>query len=69
MNPIEEILKEIPTPSFSVDKSTIMYRIEGKQSIDFLDRISTNKISDKTKHLGCYIIKHMESIQKFDEIW
>ena len=52
MNPIEEILKEIPTPSFSVDKSTIMYRIEGKQSIDFLDRISTNKISDKTKNIS-----------------
>ena len=50
MNPIEEILNEIPTPSFSVDKSTIMYRIEGKQSIDFLDRISTNKISEKTKN-------------------
>ena len=52
MNPIEEILNEIPTPSFSVDKSTIMYRIEGKQSIDFLDRISTNKISDKTKNIS-----------------
>tara|TARA_B100000953_G_C18028270_1_gene422385 strand:- start:79 stop:948 length:870 start_codon:yes stop_codon:yes gene_type:complete len=52
MNPIEEILKEIPTPSFSVDKSTIMYRIEGKQSIDFLDRISTNKISVKTKNIS-----------------
>ena len=52
MNPIEEILKEIPTPSFSVDKSTIMYRIEGKQSIDFLDRISTNKISEKTKNIS-----------------
>ena len=52
MNPIEEILNEIPTPSFSVDKSTIMYRIEGKQSIDFLDRISTNKISEKTKNIS-----------------
>ncbi len=52
MNPIEEILNEIPTPSFSVDKSTIMYRIEGKQSIDFLDRISTNKISVKTKNIS-----------------
>ena len=52
MNPIEEILKEIPTPSFSVDKSTIMYRIEGKQSIDFLDRISTNKISEETKNIS-----------------
>ena len=29
-----------------------MYRIEGKQSIDFLDRISTNKISDKTKNIS-----------------
>ena len=52
MNFIKEILKEIPTPSFSVDKTTIMYRIEGEQSIDFLDRISTNKISEETKNIS-----------------
>ncbi len=52
MNFIKEILKEIPTPSFSVDKTTIMYRIEGEQSIDFLDRISTNKISGETKNIS-----------------